>query len=77
VHRAGQLWHPHLSPESGPRRAEEKLDYIQQVRDTGNQKYDIRSTPTLIINGQKLEGNQSISALQQVIDPMLNEAEES
>jgi protein-disulfide isomerase len=58
-------------------RDQEKLDYIQQVRDTGNQKYDIRSTPTLIINGQKLEGNQSISALQQVIDPMLNEAEES
>ncbi len=58
-------------------RDQEKLDYIQQVRDTGNQKYDIRSTPTLIINGQKLEGNQSISALQQVIDPMLNDAEES
>ncbi len=58
-------------------RDQEKLDYIQQVRDAGNQKYDIRSTPTLIINGQKLEGNQSISALQRVIDPMLNEAEES
>ncbi len=58
-------------------RDQDALDYIQQVRDTGNQKYDIRSTPTLIINGQKLEGNQSISALQQVIDPMLNDAEES
>jgi protein-disulfide isomerase len=58
-------------------RDEEALDYIQQVRDTGNQKYDIRSTPTLIINGQKLEGNQSISALQRVIDPLLDDAEES
>ncbi|RIA56406.1 DsbA family protein [Dichotomicrobium thermohalophilum] len=58
-------------------RDQEKLDYIQQVRDTGNHKYDIRSTPTLIVNGQKLEGNQSISALQQVIDPMLDDAEES
>ena len=58
-------------------RDEEALAYIQQVRDTGNQQYDIRSTPTLIINGQKLEGNQSISALQQVIDPLLAEAEES
>ncbi len=58
-------------------RDQEALDYIQQVRDAGNQQYDIRSTPTLIINGQKLEGNQSISALQQVIDPMLEDAEES
>lgn len=58
-------------------RDQQALDYIQQVRDAGNQKYDIRSTPTLIINGQKLEGNQSIAALQQVIDPLLNEAEES
>jgi len=58
-------------------RDQEALDYIQQVRDTGNQQYDIRSTPTLIINGQKLEGNRSFSALQDVIDPLLSEAEES
>jgi len=62
---------------NGCLRDQEALNYIQQVRDTGNQKYDIRSTPTLIINGQKLEGNQSITALQQVIDPMLGEPEES
>lgn len=62
---------------NGCLRDQEALNYIQQVRDTGNQKYDIRSTPTLIINGQKLEGNQSITALKQVIDPMLGDAEES
>lgn len=56
---------------------QQALDYIQQVRDTGNQQYDIRSTPTLIINGQKLEGNQSIDQLQAVIDPMLEDAGKS
>jgi len=58
-------------------RDQEALDYIQTVRDEGNQKYDIRATPTLIINGQKLSGNQSISTLQDVIDPLLSETEES
>lgn len=58
-------------------RDQQTLDYIQQVRDNGNQQYDIRSTPTLIVNGQKLEGNQSISQLKAVIDPLLNDAEKS
>ena len=57
-------------------RDQQALDYIQQVRNSGNQKYDIRSTPTLIVNGQKLEGNQSITTLQGVIDPMLDDAKE-
>ncbi|MFP4538204.1 MAG: DsbA family protein [Dichotomicrobium sp.] len=58
-------------------RDQQTLDYIQQVRDNGNQQYDIRSTPTLIVNGQKLEGNQSISQLKAVIDPLLSDAEKS
>lgn len=53
------------------------LDYIQTVRNTGDQKYDIRATPTLIINGQKLEGAQPIEKLEAVIDPLLKDTEKS
>jgi len=56
---------------------QEALNYIQQVRDTGNQKYDIRSTPTLIVNGQKLEGNQPFEEIEALIQPLLKESEKS
>lgn len=56
---------------------QEALEYIQQVRADGDQKYDIRATPTLIINGQKLEGAQPIERLQAVIDPLLEDAQKS
>jgi len=56
---------------------QEALEYIQQVRSDGDQKYDIRATPTLIINGQKLEGAQPIERLQAVIDPLLEDAQKS
>jgi len=56
---------------------QDALEYIQQVRAEGDQKYDIRATPTLIINGQKLEGAQPIERLQAVIDPLLEDASKS
>lgn len=56
---------------------QEALEYIQQVRADGDQKYDIRATPTLIINGQKLEGAQPIERLQAIIDPLLEDAQKS
>jgi protein-disulfide isomerase len=56
---------------------QEALEYIQQVRAQGDQKYDIRATPTLIINGQKLEGAQPIERLQAIIDPLLEDAQKS
>lgn len=56
---------------------QEALEYIQQVRSEGDQKYDIQATPTLIINGQKLEGAQPIERLQAVIDPLLEDASKS
>ena len=58
-------------------RDQRTLDYITRVREAGSQQYDINSTPTLIVNGQKLVGDQSIEALQQAIDPLLDETEES
>lgn len=56
---------------------QDALEYIQQVRAEGDQKYDIQATPTLIINGQKLEGAQPIERLQAVIDPLLEDANKS
>jgi len=56
---------------------QEALEYIQQVRADGDQKYDIRATPTIIINGQKLEGAQPIERLQAIIDPLLEDAKKS
>ncbi len=56
---------------------QEALEYVQQVRDEGDRKYDIRSTPTFIINGQKLQGAQPIERFQAVIDPLLDEAGKS
>jgi len=56
---------------------QDALEYIQQVRAEGDHKYDIRATPTLIINGQKLEGAQPIERLQAVIDPLLEDASKS
>ena len=56
---------------------QEALEYIQQVRAQGDQKYDIRATPTLIINGQKLEGAQPIERLKAIIDPLLEDAQKS
>jgi len=58
-------------------RDQDALDYIQKVRNTGDQQYDIRATPTLIINGQKLEGAQPIEKLEAVIDPLLEDTKKS
>ena len=47
--------------------------YAQRVRDetAAGQAKGVTSTPTLIINGRKLEGVRSIDQLRAVIDPLL------
>jgi len=53
---------------------QEALEYIQKVRAQGDQKYDIRAVPTIIVNEQKLEGDQPIDALEEVIASALTNA---
>ncbi len=53
------------------------LDHITRVRDEGSERYGVRSTPTFIINGEVLSGNQSFDVFQARIDPLLEEAERS
>lgn len=46
-------------------------DAILQARLDGQQKYDIQSTPTFIINGKSHSGDQSIEKFAELIDPLL------
>jgi protein-disulfide isomerase len=50
---------------------QELLDGINAVRDKGYEEYGVTATPTLIIDGEKLEGSRSIGALREAIDPKL------
>lgn len=58
-------------------RDQEMLNHITKVRADGHQKYGVRSTPTFIINGKKLEGAQDIEAFDKAIEPLLKEAGKS
>jgi protein-disulfide isomerase len=46
-------------------------DAILQSRLDGEQKYQVDSTPTFIIDGKKYAGERSIDELAQIIDPLL------
>lgn len=50
---------------------QELLDGINAVRQHGYEEFNVTATPTLIINGEKLEGPRNIAALRQAIDPKL------
>lgn len=50
------------------------LDSILDSRLTGAQKFDISSTPTFIINGEKLIGAQPFERFAEVIDRMLSKS---
>jgi protein-disulfide isomerase len=50
------------------------LDHITRVRDEGSERYGVRSTPTFIINGEVLAGNQSFDVFEARIEPLLEEA---
>jgi protein-disulfide isomerase len=46
-------------------------DAILQSRLEGEQKYQVDSTPTFIVDGKKYAGNRSIDEFAQIIDPLL------
>ena len=51
---------------------EELLNGILQMRQQGVTEYEISSTPTFIINGEKLVGNQSLEDFEAAIEKHLN-----
>ena len=52
--------------------ADQKLiDGLRWVKDRGNEKFEVNSTPTFFVNGEKLKGSQKISAFEKVIEPLL------
>ena len=51
---------------------EELLNGILQMRQKGSEEYDISSTPTFIINGEKVVGNQSLETFEEAIEKHLN-----
>ena len=51
---------------------EELLNGILQMRQKGSEEYDISSTPTFIINGEKVVGNQSLEDFEDAIEKHLN-----
>jgi len=44
---------------------------VLQARLDGQQRFDIRSTPTFIIDGKAYPGNRSVEEFAEIIDPML------
>lgn len=43
------------------------IDYLLQVRQDAVEKYDVRSTPTVIVNGKKLDSN-TIASIEKAIE---------
>lgn len=50
-----------------------KQDAILQERLDGQNKYGIRSTPSFIVNGKLVSGNQTPERFAAIIDPLLDE----
>ncbi|HMR30060.1 MAG TPA: DsbA family protein [Geminicoccaceae bacterium] len=47
-------------------------DGVLQARLDGEQKFDVSSTPTLIIDGKTYKGGRDIDEISKVIDPLIN-----
>ena len=47
------------------------IDHIQQSRKIGSEEYGVSSTPTIFVNGKKLEGGNSLSDLEKAMEPFL------
>lgn len=48
------------------------LDGINAVKDHGYQEMGVRATPTIFIDGEKLEGSRNIRAFRDIIEPKLD-----
>jgi len=46
-------------------------DRIEKVMNTGREKHQVKSTPTLFINGKKVEGGNSLADLEKAMEPYL------
>lgn len=47
------------------------LDGLNWVRNRGNQKFNVRSTPTFFINGKQMKGSQNLAAFEKMMEPHL------
>lgn len=49
----------------------EVIDHIQESRRRGSEDYGVNSTPTIFVNGKKVEGGNSLSDLEKAMEPYL------
>lgn len=50
---------------------QELLDDVNEVRQKGAEEFDVQSTPTFLINGERYAGNMSIDQMSAIIDANL------
>ncbi len=53
---------------------EAQMDRILERRQDGVQTYDVKSTPTLIINGRKVEGTRGFEYLEKIFKEIVSES---
>ena len=53
---------------------EAQMDRILERRQDGMQTYDVKSTPTLIINGRKVEGARDFDYLEKILKEIVSES---
>ncbi len=53
---------------------EAEMDRILQRRQDGTETYDVQSTPTLIVNGRKVDGVRSLEYLEKIFKDILPES---
>lgn len=52
-------------------RNKEVTDHIEKTMETGRTKYGVKSTPTLFVNGKKLEAGNSLADIEKAMAPYL------
>lgn len=49
----------------------EVIDHIQESRRRGSEEFGVNSTPTIFVNGKKVEGGNSLADLEKAMEPYL------
>lgn len=52
-------------------RNQEVIDHINKTQKRGNKEFGVGSTPTLFVNGKKLDGGNSLADLEKAMEPYL------
>ena len=52
-------------------RNKEVIDHIEATRKRGNEEFGVNSTPTIFVNGKKLEGGNSLADIEKAMEPFL------